>query len=59
MIDVRLLSQQRDGIQNIETIKWTLPYKIKAYERMNRDESNDAICMSIGPVIIKLLSKVW
>ena len=58
MIDMRLSSRQRDGILNIEIIKWTYPYKIEAHERANRDESNDAICMLIGPVIVKLLGKV-
>jgi hypothetical protein len=59
MLDVRLSSRQRDGIQNIKTIKWTLPYKIEAFKRTNRDELNDAIYMSIGLVVVKLLSEVW
>ena len=59
MLDVRLLLRQRDGIQNIKTIKWTLLYKIEAYKRTNRDESNDAIYISIGLVVVKLLSEVW
>jgi hypothetical protein len=59
MLDVRLLSRRKDGIQNIEIIKWTFPYKIKACERTNRDESNDAICMLIKLVVVKLLSEVW
>jgi hypothetical protein len=55
----KLASRQKAGTPNIETIERTFPYKIEAYKRANRDDLNDAICMLIGPVVVKLFSKVW
>jgi hypothetical protein len=55
----KLALRQKAGKLNIETIKRTFPYKIEEYKRTNRDGLNDAICMLIGLVVIKLFSKVW
>jgi hypothetical protein len=51
--------QQRAGTPNIRTIERTFPCKIKAHERANRDNSNNAICILIRLVIVKLLGELW
>ena len=58
MIDVRPLSRRKDGTLNIEIITRTKSFKNRPIERAKRDDSNDAIYVLIGLVVIKLLSEV-
>jgi hypothetical protein len=52
MTDVKQLWLQMDDIQNIEIITGTKTVQNWANERASRDNSNDIILISIGPVVI-------